>query len=300
MIGIVGLGRMGGAVSQRLAKDGHKVIGFDVSSEAVENVKQFGVCGTTDLSELARQVDVAWLMVPAGEIVDQTIESLLQHMKSGATIIDAGNSNFRNSINRAKLCEAKNINFLDCGTSGGVHGLEHGFCLMIGGKKEVYDKFVPYFKSIAAPGGYAHVGQYGAGNYVKTVHNGVEYALLQAYAEGFDLLKDNDQYPDLDLEQISNLWQHGSVIRSFILELAHNVFVKDQDLKNIKSKIGGGQTGRWTVEMAKEQNVPVPLIEHSLKIRDESSEEDGRYAAKVVAMLRNQFGGHKVERHENN
>jgi 6-phosphogluconate dehydrogenase len=295
MIGVVGLGRMGGAVAQRLVQDGHAIIGFDVDPAAVERVKAVGAQGTTDLAELAAQVDVVWLMVPAGEIVDQTIAKLLPHMQKGATIIDAGNSLFANSIRRSAECRAKGIKFLDCGTSGGVHGLEHGFCLMVGGSKEAYQKFVPYFKSIAAPDGFAHVGPVGAGNYIKTIHNGVEYALLQSYAEGFDLMKNNDVYPDLDLEQIAKLWQHGSVIRSFILELAQNVFAQDQELKNVKSIIGGGQTGRWTVAEAKAQNIPMPLIEHTLKIRQVSRAIDDRYAAKLVAMLRNQFGGHAVE-----
>ncbi|HJM68684.1 MAG TPA: NAD(P)-binding domain-containing protein, partial [Candidatus Babeliales bacterium] len=188
-----------------------------------------------------------------------------------------------------------NIAYLDCGTSGGLAGLKEGFCLMVGGNKKAYDAIKSVLKSIAAPEGYAYVGPSGTGHYVKMIHNGIEYALLQSYAEGFDLLK-NGEFKDLKLEQISGLWEHGSIVRSEILSLMHGVLAKDQKLESVSGKVAESGMGRWTVELAKKENVPVPLIEKALEIRKESQKTGGNYGTKLVAMLRNAFGGHSVDK----
>jgi 6-phosphogluconate dehydrogenase len=234
-------------------------------------------------------------MVPAGDPVDAVIAELIEVAKPGDIIIDGGNSNFNDSIRLYNTLKLKQLNVIDCGTSGGVHGKDLGFSLMIGGDKDIFEKLEPIFKAISAPGGYEYMGPAGAGHYVKMVHNGIEYALLQAYAEGFDLLK-NGKYKDLDLAKVSEVWNRGSIIRSWILNLAHNVFVQDQDLKNISGEIGENKTGQWTLDEAKKCGVSVDLIEKSLQIRAWSRQTGGNYGTKVVAMLRNQFGGHSFKR----
>jgi 6-phosphogluconate dehydrogenase len=293
-IGLIGLGRMGNAIAYRLLKYGHEVWGFDRDEKNSKLAADSGVKIVADLQDLSSHANIFWLMVPAGDIVDSVINELLSDLKQGDTVIDGGNSNFKDSVRRSQSLKSKNINFIDCGTSGGLHGRDFGFSLMIGGDKKVFENLDPVFKAIAAPQGYQYVGTSGAGHYVKMVHNGIEYALLQAYAEGFHLLKEGN-YKDLDLEKISDVWNHGSIIRSWILELAHNIFEHDQDLTDISGKIGENKTGRWTLDEAIAQNVPVDLIEKSLQIRASSRETGGNYATKVVAMLRNQFGGHAIE-----
>jgi 6-phosphogluconate dehydrogenase len=236
-------------------------------------------------------------MVPQGELVDKVIAQLQPILKRGDIIIDGGNSKFSDSMRRAQELALHGIYFIDCGTSGGVHGRENGFCLMAGGDKKVYDIVEPLFKAVATYGGYAHVGPSGAGHYVKMVHNGIEYGLLQAYAEGFDVLK-NGQFKDqhLDLEKIASLWNHGSVIRSWILDLVENIMKEDPNLDDIKGNFASTGMGKWTVEQAHAMNIPVPVIEESLKVREWSEKTGGNYATKIVAMLRNQFGGHAVSK----
>lgn len=294
-VGLIGLGRMGNAVAFRLCQAGHEVIGFDPNKEAQEQARSIGVTIASTLKELAESANIVWLMVPAGDAVDTTITELKPYFKPKSIVIDGGNSNFKNSIKRAEELKKNNIYYLDVGTSGGLLGRDIGFSLMIGGDKQAFKQAEPLFKAIAMKDGYAHLGPSGAGHYVKMIHNGIEYALLQAYAEGFDLLK-HGRYKELDMEQIAQVWRNGSVIRSWIVDLAHNVFQEDKDFKTISGKIGGGSTGRWTVEEAREQNVPVMLIEDALKIRDWSQKTGGNYATKLVALLRNQFGGHPVEK----
>jgi 6-phosphogluconate dehydrogenase len=292
-IGVIGLGRMGEAVAWRLVQAGHEVIGFDFSSQACAQAEKSGIKTVKNIVDISDQARIVWLMVPAGKPVDDVIAQLEPKLESGDCIIDGGNSNFHDSVRRHDQLSLNNINFLDCGTSGGLLGRDIGFSLMVGGDNIIYEKLIPIFQALACPNGFNYMGPSGAGHYVKMVHNGVEYALLQAYAEGFNLLK-NGQYKDLDLEKISHVWSNGSVVRSWILDLAHNVFAKDQELENISGDIGGGSTGRWTVDEAQKQGVPVDLIEKSLEIRAWSQETGGNYATKVVAMLRNQFGGHEV------
>ncbi|MBY0354009.1 decarboxylating 6-phosphogluconate dehydrogenase [Candidatus Babeliales bacterium] len=293
-VGIIGLGRMGQGIADHLTKAGHSVVGFDPTPQAQEDALKIGVTIAPSLEALARDVRIFWLMVPAGAPVDTTIEQLLPHLQAQDIIIDGGNSWFHDSIRRADMLAEKNIHFLDCGTSGGLAGRECGYSLMIGGSKEIFEKVERIFIAIAAPDGYALCGPVGAGHYVKMVHNGIEYSLLQAYAEGFHLLK-SGHYKNLDLEQISNIWMHGSIIRSWILTLAHNVFEHDQNFANISGQIGENQTGRWTLDEAEKHGVPMQLLKDALDIRAWSRETGGNYATKVVAMLRNQFGGHALK-----
>lgn len=294
-ISVIGLGRMGHAIAFRLMGAGHDVWGFDTDSNNLKLASDIGVNISSTVQELASKVNVFWLMVPAGEIVDNVINQLSNVLKPGDIIVDGGNSHFSDSVRRYKMLKETQVNFVDCGTSGGVHGKELGFSLMVGGDKKIFDNLEPIFKALAAPGGYAYMGPAGSGHYVKMVHNGIEYALLQSYAEGFHLLKDGE-YKDLDLAKISDVWNHGSIIRSWILDLAHNVFINDQDFSNISGQIGENKTGRWTLDEANDKNVPVDLIERSLEIRALSRKTGGNYATKIVALLRNQFGGHPLKK----
>lgn len=294
-VGVVGLGRMGEAVAYRLAGAGFSVMGSDPNSALKERIEKEHIRFVT-LAELANNADVIWLMVPAGAVVDQVIAALTPQAKKGAIIVDGGNSNFKDSQRRYAELAVQGFSFIDCGTSGGVHGRELGFSLMVGGDKKVYDTIEPLLKALAAPGGYAYMGRSGAGHYVKMVHNGVEYALMQAYAEGFELLKEGAfKDDDLDLAAITNVWMHGSIIRSWLVELSHTIFVEDQTLEAISGRIHESGTGAWTVEEAHREKVPVPLIEKALLLRKESRETGGTYASKVVALMRNKFGGHAFE-----
>jgi len=302
-IGVIGLGRMGAAIVERLcARDSrdYRVLVYDLDPIAVKTVEKFGAISTVSIDQLVTQVDIIWLMVPAGNLIDQILAQILPVLKSktGAIIIDGGNSNFHDSIKRAKVCAEQQVSFLDCGTSGGLHGRDLGFCLMVGGDQVAYAKIEKYLAAIAIPKGYALVGPSGAGHYVKMVHNGIEYALLQAYAEGFDLLRNNNNYLELDLAQVAGLWQHGSIIRSWLLELTQQILKKDQELKNISGQIGGGSTGSWTVTEAQEQNISVPLIKLSLELRAQSQQDLGQHSFtnKLVSLLRHQFGGHSYEK----
>ncbi len=297
--GIVGLGRMGHAVAKRVVDAGHVVFGFDVNEQARKDAREIGVHVVDRVEQIAEHTDIIWLMLPAGELVDQTIDVLKPKLRKGAIVIDGGNSNFKDSIRRAKKLIADAIYYLDCGTSGGLYGEKIGFSLMIGGDEIAYQKIVPLFEVIATKDGFGLVGPSGAGHYVKMVHNGVEYALLQAYAEGFHIIKHgyykND---DLNLEQISDIWMHGSIIRSYILDLAHQVFKEDQTFESISGEVAEGGTGRWTLEEAHEQHIAAPTIEESLRVRRCSRETGGDYTTKIIAMLRKQFGGHAVKAKE--
>ena len=292
---VIGLGRMGHAVAFRLINGGHEVWGFDTDSNNLKLASDIGVKVVSAVQELAQHVTVYWLMIPAGDAVDSVISQLSNVLKPGDIIIDGGNSHFNDSVRRYKMLKEKQINFIDCGTSGGVHGKELGFSLMIGGDKEIFDKLEPIFKALSAVGGYAYMGPSGAGHYVKMVHNGIEYALLQSYADGFHLLKEGE-YKNLDLVKVCDVWNHGSIIRSWILDLAHNVFINDQNFDEISGQIGENKTGRWTLDEAKNKNVSVDLIERALEIRALSRKTGGNYATKIVAMLRNQFGGHPFKK----
>lgn len=293
-LAVIGLGRMGAAIARRALDAGYCVLGFDPDTKTQKECAAHGIQIYDDLQELAKEADIIWLMVPAGKIVDDTITSLSGQLNESKIILDGGNSNFTDSVRRAKELALKKIAYLDCGTSGGVHGLKNGFCLMVGGDLNAYKKIEPLLKVIACNDGLAHVGPSGAGHYVKMIHNGIEYGLLQAYAEGFHLLREGD-YKDLDLEKIAHVWQHGAVVRSWLLDLAHDVFKEDQNLGSIDGKIQEGGTGAWNLENAKKNQVLTPALQAALEVRKESRKTGGNFATKLIQMIRHGFGGHKVE-----
>lgn len=293
-IGIIGLGKMGNAIAFRCLQAGHDVVGYDRDEHAKRDAEQMGVTIALDLADLAAQTRVIWLMIPI-DVVDAVLDDLRPHLKAEDIVVDGGNSFYKDSIRRAQSLYADGIIFLDCGTSGGVRGKLGGFCLMVGGDDAAYTKIHPLLVAIAAPGGVGYIGPSGTGHYVKMIHNGIEYGLLQAYAEGFQLIKEGS-FADmgLDLEEISRIWNVSSVIRSFLLELAHEIFEQDQLLDNVGGKIAQGGMGKWTVEQARKHHISVPVIEHALKVREWSEQSGGNYATKLIALLRNKFGGHDI------
>ena len=284
---MVGLGRMGGNMAERLARDGHEVATYDPQVESSADT----------LEELVAQLTsprVVWIMVPAGEVTAKTVAELLALLEPGDVIVDGGNSNFRESQARAGEAAASGVSFLDAGVSGGIWGLENGYCLMVGGDDDAVRLVEPAFRTLAPPDGYAHVGASGAGHFVKMVHNGIEYALMQSYAEGFELMKASEL--DLDLEQIAGIWRYGSVVRSWLLELLHKALAEEgNDLASIAPFVEDSGEGRWTVETAIDERVPLPTIALSLFARF-ASRQDESFAAKVNAALRAQFGGHAVRK----
>jgi 6-phosphogluconate dehydrogenase len=295
-LGMIGLGRMGANMTERLVNGGHRVITFDRSAEAIQRVVDIGAVGAHSLADFVKQLALPraiWLMVPSGEPVDQTIEQLLPNLSKGDIVIDGGNSNYKDSIRRATKLKQQSMHFVDAGTSGGIWGLKNGYCMMVGGEKEVVSRLEPIFTTLAPKDGYLHVGPSGAGHFVKMIHNGIEYGMLQAYGEGFELLKAS-QF-DLDLAKISHLWNQGSVVRSWLLELAESAFEKDPKLSSIKGYVEDSGEGRWTVEEAIERSVPAPVLMLSLFARFASRQEDS-FSAKVIAALRNEFGGHAVKK----
>jgi 6-phosphogluconate dehydrogenase len=295
-LGMIGLGRMGANMTERLVAGGHRVISYDRNAEAIQRVVDIGGVGAHSLADFVKQLTaprVIWMMVPSGAPVDQTIEQLLPNLAKGDILIDGGNSNYKDSIRRAQLLQGQGLNFVDAGTSGGVWGLELGYCMMIGGEKGVVDALEPIFKTLAPPDGYLHVGPNGAGHFVKMIHNGIEYGMLQAYGEGFELL--NASQFDLDFAKIAHLWNQGSVVRSWLLELAESALQKDPKLAGIKGYVEDSGEGRWTVEEAIEKSVPASVLTLSLFARYASRQEDS-FAAKVIAALRNEFGGHAVKK----
>jgi 6-phosphogluconate dehydrogenase len=295
-LAMIGLGRMGGNMVQRLVQGGHQVVVYDRSADAVKTLVAQGVEGAKDIADVARQLvrpRVIWVMVPAGVAVESTIEELMPHLGRGDIIIDGGNSNFHDSLRRAKALEGSGIEFMDIGTSGGVWGLELGYCLMIGGSRKAFEQCEPIFRTLAPPQGYAHVGPAGAGHYVKMVHNGIEYGMLQAYAEGYEILHASRDF-ELDLGQIAKLWNHGSVVRSWLNELAERALARDGQLESIRGYVEDSGEGRWTVEEAMRLDVPAPVITLSLLARFRSRQEDS-FGARVIAALRNEFGGHAVK-----
>ena len=294
-LGMVGLGRMGSGMTQRLLQGGHQVMVYDRSQQAMEAVAAKGATPSNSLQDLGQKLKaprVVWLMIPSGPPIDDTIQQLEGALSPGDIIIDGGNSNYQDSVRRAQTLHSQQIEFLDAGVSGGVWGLKEGFCLMVGGKESVFKQAEPIFKSLAPPEGYAYVGPSGAGHYSKMVHNGIEYSLLQGYAEGFEILKASPY--EFDLRQLSALWNHGSVIRSWLLELAEAAFTRDPALSHIRGYVEDTGEGRWTLEEAINHAVPAPALAMSLFMRFRSRQEDS-FAAKVLAALRNEFGGHPVK-----
>jgi len=295
---MIGLGRMGGNMVERLMRKGHKTVVWDRSAEATAKYQKMGATPAKDLNDVIGKLEtprVVWIMVPAGDPTEQTIASLIPGLTKGDIIIDGGNSNFHDTMRRAKELAGKGIEFVDSGTSGGIWGLENGYCLMVGGSDRAVKHCEPIFLALAPENGYAHVGPTGSGHYVKMVHNGIEYALLQGYAEGYEILHNSKDFPELDLHQISEVWQHGSVVRSWLNELAASAFSRDPSLGDLKGWIADSGEGRWTVQEAIDTDTPAPVITLSLIMRFRSRQTD-TFAGKVIAALRNEFGGHAVKK----
>ena len=296
-LAMIGLGRMGGNMTERLMRDKHQVVVFDRSPDAVQKYVKLGAIGASTPAEIVAKLTaprVVWIMVPAGKPVDDTIAALLPGLSKGDVIIDGGNSNFHDSMRRAADLQPKGIHFVDSGTSGGIWGLENGYCLMIGASDEAYALCEPIFKSLAPVDGYGHMGPPGSGHYVKMIHNGVEYGMLQAYAEGYEILHASKDFK-LDLHQIAKVWNHGSVVRSWLNELAELAFEHDANLDQLKGYVEDSGEGRWTVQEAIDLDVPAPVITLSLLTRLRSRQADS-FSAKVIAALRNEFGGHAVKK----
>ena len=292
---MVGLGRMGAGLTTRLIAGGHDVVAYDVDSDAVSRARAAGATPGTSLQHLVEQLSpprVIWVMVPAGEVTDRTLVDLGKLATPGDTFVDGGNSHYTDTVAQAAALEEKGITLLDAGTSGGIWGTEEGFCLMVGGDRAAFDRVEPIFETLAPPSGYAHVGPPGAGHFVKMVHNGIEYALMQAYAEGFELLRAGPGF-DVDVAQVSELWRHGSVVRSWLLDLAARALQEDPDLATIAGYVEDSGEGRWTVEAALDNAVPIPTIALSVLARFRSRQDES-FSAKVVAALRREFGGHAV------
>lgn len=291
-IGLIGLGKMGGAIAHRLIAAGHEVIAYDHHQEEMLKAQAQGCLSATSALEVAKCCRVIWLMIPH-ERIDELLKTLVPTLKSGDIIVDGGNSYFKDTVRRARMLARKRVYYIDCGTSGGIKGKELGFSLMVGGNEGAYKKLRPLFKALAAPDGYGYMGPTGAGHYVKMIHNGIEYVLLQAYADGFMLLKEGG-YKDLDLERIARVFGNGSVIRSWIVDLLEEIFEKDQNLTDISGAIGENKTGQWTLDEAHEQKISSQLLDEALKIRAWSRATGGNFSTKLVALLRNKFGGHEV------
>jgi len=297
-LAMIGLGKMGGNMTERLLRGGHEVVTYDRSTESVQKYAKLGAKAAGSLADVVKKLNaprVVWIMVPAGDPVDQTIAELRPLLGDGDIVIDGGNSNFHDTIRRADSLRQQGIQYIDCGTSGGIWGLEKGYCLMIGGEKRAVLRCEPIFKTLAPPQGLAHVGPSGAGHYVKMIHNGIEYGLLQAYAEGYEILHASRDFPELDLHQVAELWQQGSVVRSWLNELAVRAFAKDKSLDDIRGFVADSGEGRWTVQEAIDVDVPAPVITLSLLMRFRSRQDDS-FSAKVIAALRNEFGGHAVQK----
>jgi 6-phosphogluconate dehydrogenase len=295
-IGFVGLGRMGANMVRRLLRDGHEVVAYNRTPEKTKEIAGEGAVAAFSIEEMVSKLAApraVWIMVPAGDATEAQISELMEHLEPGDSIVDGGNTNFHDDQRRQPELAARGIGYIDAGTSGGIWGLQVGYCLMVGGERSVVEPLEPIFRSLAPEGGYLHVGGPGAGHYVKMVHNGIEYGLMQAYAEGFEIMHASSY--DLDLAAISELWMQGSVVRSWLLELAGRAFrANGQDLTNLKGWVADSGEGRWTVQEAIDRDVPAPVITLSLLTRFRSRQDDS-YGAKVLAALRNEFGGHAVK-----
>jgi len=298
-LGMVGLGRMGGNMTERLLNDGHEVVVFDSDSSVVTSLSDKGASAATSLSDIVSQLETprtVWVMVPSGDITEQTVNDLVELLDEGDTLIDGGNSNYKESQRRSKHAASSNIDFLDSGTSGGVWGQVNGYCLTVGGSHDAYDRNRPIFKTLAPDDsdGNLHVGPSGSGHYVKMIHNGIEYGLMQAYAEGFELLAAKEDF-NLDLGAIAENWTRGSVIRSWLLDLTVDELAKDPRLDELSSYVDDSGEGRWTVDASVELAVPAPVITAALQMRFRSR-QDNPLGGKILAAMRNGFGGHAVKK----
>ncbi len=294
-LGMIGLGRMGGNMAQRLHQRGHRIVVYDQARQAVDQAAAWGAVAAYSLEEMVAKLEVprvVWVMVPAGTATEDTIEQLATRLQPGDLIIDGGNSNFRDGMRRAATLAQQHLRFVDAGTSGGIWGLENGYCLMVGGTPEAVEMARPIFVDLAPKDGFLHVGPAGSGHFVKMVHNGIEYGLLAAYGEGFEILRASAF--SLDLPAVAELWRHGSVVRSWLLDLLSDAYSKNPNLEGIRGYVEDSGEGRWTVDEAIRENVPAPVITLSL-LQRLASRQDESYSARVIAALRNEFGGHAVK-----
>jgi len=297
-LAMIGLGKMGLNLTFNLLDHQHEVVVYDVNEELVREAVNKGAEGSISIKELIEKLPkprIVWSMVPAGEITEQVINEAYTYLEAGDILIDGGNSNYKETLRRGKMLEEKGIYFFDCGTSGGMEGARHGACTMIGGDKEVFKTIEPIFKDISVENGYLYTGELGSGHFLKMVHNGIEYGMMQAIAEGFEIL-DKSQF-DYEYEKVSRVWNHGSVIRSWLMELMENAFSKDAKLSGIRGVMHSSGEGKWTVETALDLQTAAPVIALSLMMRYRSLDQD-TFSGKVVAALRNEFGGHAVVKSE--
>jgi 6-phosphogluconate dehydrogenase len=298
-LGMIGLGRMGANMAQRLMRGGHQVVGFDPQAAARQDLESKGAQSADSLAALVAALPAprtVWLMVPAGEITDSSLDTLLPLLAAGDTVIDGGNSFYKDTLRRAKRFAEHGIAYVDCGTSGGVWGLEEGYSLMIGGEKAAVDRVSSLFEALAPAKdqGWGHVGPVGSGHFTKMVHNGIEYGMMQAYAEGFSILRHKAEF-DLDLQQVGEIWRYGSVVRSWLLDLTADALKKNPDMSGIAPYVADSGEGRWTVDEAIELNVPAPVITQSLIERLRSRDKDS-FTDKLLSAMRNEFGGHPIKK----
>ena len=294
-IGLIGLGKMGFNLGLNIHSHKHEVVAFDLNQQLLQSIKQKGITTASSLDEIVNSLSgrkVIWMMIPAGQAVDLTIQQLVPLLRAGDILIDGGNSNYKESIRRAKELDSKGIEFLDCGTSGGMEGALHGICAMVVGRKEAFSYCEPFIKDISVPKGYLYCGPSGSGHFVKMIHNGIEYGMMQAIAEGFEILHKSEF--NLDLKAVAGVWNHGSVVRSWLMELTENALSKDPKLEAIRGVMHSSGEGKWTLETALEKQIATPVIALSLLMRYRSLEED-TFSGKIIAALRNEFGGHAVE-----
>jgi 6-phosphogluconate dehydrogenase len=297
-LGMIGLGRMGANMTERLVRGGHRVVGFDLKAESRTRVEAIGAESAPSLGELVAKLQtprILWLMVPAGDVTDGTVTTLLPLLSAGDTIVDGGNSNYKDTLRRAAMLAAKQLHYVDCGTSGGVWGLAEGYSMMVGGEPAVVGRLRAIFETLApAPNrGWGRVGPVGSGHFTKMIHNGIEYGLMQAYAEGFSILQHKQEF-GLDLYQIAEIWRSGSVVRSWLLDLAAHALDKNPTMKGIAPYVEDSGEGRWTVNEAIDLNVSAPVIALALLERLRSRDADS-FADKLLAAMRNEFGGHAIK-----
>lgn len=294
-IALIGLGKMGFNLGLNMHQHGHEVLAYDLNQKTLESIKQKGISTAASIEKLLQPLKgkkVIWMMIPSGEAVDLTIQQVAPLLRSGDILIDGGNSNYKDTVRRAKQLETHGIDYLDCGTSGGMEGALNGICAMVGGKKEAFAHCEPLIKDISVPNGYLYCGPSGAGHFVKMIHNGIEYGMMQSIAEGFEILHKSEF--NLDLKSVAGVWNHGSVVRSWLMELTENALSKDPGLESIKGIMHSSGEGKWTLETALEKQIATPVIALSLLMRYRSLQDD-TFSGKIIAALRNEFGGHAVE-----
>lgn len=295
-IGIIGLGRMGAGMAERWLRGGHRVVGYNRSQSSTDELAAKGLDPAYSLEELIGKLApprAIWIMLPAGAVTEGAIESLIPLLASGDTIIDGGNTNFNDDIRRAAMLEEHGLHYIDQGTSGGIWGLENGYCIMVGGETEMVKRLEPAFLTLAPPDGYVHCGPIGSGHFVKMIHNGIEYGMMQAYAEGFEIMRAKQDF-NLDLHAIASAWRYGSVVRSWLLDLTEVALREDPDLSNLKGYVEDSGEGRWTIQTAIDLDIPAPVITLSLFERFHSRRPES-FAAKVLAAMRQGFGGHAIK-----